>query len=696
LGHLGAKEAVPGLINLLNDQHENFYVRRSAAEALGHLGAKEAVPGLINLLNDQHQNSSVRHYAAVALVQVGPLTLDQSVSILEPAYGYQDEIGERRFEAHFLGGGDPRTEIAIGCLGENNEKTCNFTKLDDKNAAEYLSVLSEVWAATASSPNLHKDAADKLAELATRGGWGPGGVATLLKIELQLKHQDQMFAADATQIQEALAAEKLWGWMKLGFKVWGGQLAFWVLMVCAYRKYRAVQAFVFWNPWARKILGFGYVGILLTWVPFLRALLLQPFRESLLADADVSNLKPAEYYPDSQIALKPSGESEPLKGITSVTGQIILEGESGLGKSIFLRNLAQASQTPIVYLTAQRCDQGVLEAIKEKLHGFAQDETFLKSLVFSGALDVCIDGLNEVSPDTREKVTSFMEQYFRSNCIVGTQPLEWVPPKTARTFVMQRLTRQQIVDFLRSRERFLTKEAVRHGQDYNDACDKYLDSVFSVGDTPEVKDMERMLSNPMDLTTMSDLIARGQTPDLFRLQDQQYRLMALDYKRTNVEQDFPLARFAEHCFELRKSDAVAISAELFKPELECMERHKLVVRRSLEAVDGQVHTQWVFRHDKIAEFFIVQTFMGADNSRALDYMDDARFRGVLLLLATRLSLDLANSLREILLQRAADTKNHILSDAFIQTVRARQQILRGLSPSPYPAEVTTTASSPQA
>jgi hypothetical protein len=41
------------------------------------------------------------------------------------------------------------------------------------------------------------------------------------------------------------------------------------------------------------------------------------------------------------------------------------------------------------------------------LEGFAQDTTFLQSLIFSGALDVCIDGLNEVSPDTRANVTSF-------------------------------------------------------------------------------------------------------------------------------------------------------------------------------------------------------------------------------------------------------------------------------------------------
>jgi hypothetical protein len=46
---------------------------------------------------------------------------------------------------------------------------------------------------------------------------------------------------------------------------------------------------------------------------------------------------------------------------------------------------------------------------------------------------------------------------------------------------------------------------------------------------------------------------------------------------------------------------------------------------------------------------------------------------VLLLLATMLPLEDANALREHLLQRAADTKDHNLSDSVIRAVRARTQ-----------------------
>jgi hypothetical protein len=40
-----------------------------------------------------------------------------------------------------------------------------------------------------------------------------------------------------------------------------------------------------------------------------------------------------------------------------------------------------------------------------------------------------------------------------------------------------------------------------------------------------------MLSNPMDLT-VAEMLSRGEQSDLFRLREQQYRIMADDYKRT--------------------------------------------------------------------------------------------------------------------------------------------------------------------
>ncbi|MEP0919339.1 hypothetical protein NC981_21140 [Leptolyngbya sp. DQ-M1] len=77
--------------------------------------------------------------------------------------------------------------------------------------------------------------------------------------------------------------------------------------------------------------------------------------------------------------------------------------------------------------------------------------------------------------------------------------------------------------------------------------------------------------------------------------------------------------------------------------------------------EGETQREWYFQHDKIAAFFIVRTFLG-----------DPRFRGVYFLLATLLSIDAAQALRETLIQYAADTKDHTVSDTFMQLLRTRK------------------------
>lgn len=73
---------------------------------------------------------------------------------------------------------------------------------------------------------------------------------------------------------------------------------------------------------------------------------------------------------------------------------------------MFLRHLPGTSSRTIVYLPAQKCDKGVIEAIQNKLHGQAQDAGFLKNLIYSGAIDICIDGRGQsYSTDVRENLS---------------------------------------------------------------------------------------------------------------------------------------------------------------------------------------------------------------------------------------------------------------------------------------------------
>ena len=311
----------------------------------------------------------------------------------------------------------------------------------------------------------------------------------------------------------------------------GTHLLFWLALIALYPRYPWVQAIFFWNPWVRRIAGAGYVGPALAWIPFLRAKLFSPFKASLLADAELENFSPGAYFAASEVMPKGTESSQPLAtAIPDIRGQIILEGASGLGKSMALRQRVRKSRCLVVYLPAQKCSQGVIEAIQAKLHGPAQDPDFLRNLIYSGALDICIDGLNEVTADTRAKITGFVESYFKGNIIMATQPLEWLPPSTSKTFVLQPLKQSQIAEFLISRQDYLPPQN-KDQAPYPDLCKAYLERTFDPAQPADERLAVRsILSNPMDLTLVAQMLAHGQEPNLLGLQQQQYEIMAEDYQ----------------------------------------------------------------------------------------------------------------------------------------------------------------------
>ncbi|MDZ7970416.1 MAG: PBS lyase, partial [Nostoc sp. DedSLP03] len=454
-------------------------------------------------------------------------------------------------------------------------------------------------------------------------------------------------------------------------------LAFWLALIFAYPKFPQVQAIFFWNPWVRRILGVGYVGFLLTWFPPFRRKLFEPFKPSLLADAGLDNFSDQSYFPESKVKVPTSGDIQPITAaLPSIQGQIILEGDSGLGKSMFLRHLLKNQERIVVYLPAQKCHKGVIEAIQDKLHGQAQDAGFLKNLIYSGAIDICIDGLNEVTAETRAKICQFVESYFRGNIIMTTQPLEWTPPSTAKIYKLQPLEQQQIQEFLISRQPRLPQDAKIQGADYAKACTDYLTEVFQQQQAKEELDaVRRILSNPMDLTVVALMLSQGKQPNLFRLQEQQYNLMAAEYLK-EWNQEFPLKKFSAAVYQMRLEDKQALPADEFHQVAMSLsdEKYKMVVSRQWQDEKGEAKKEWYFRHDKIMDFFLVQNFLGetdAAEGLLVDRMGDPRFRGVYFLLATLLEIDAAKKLREELIQYAADTKDNTVSNTFVQLLRTR-------------------------
>ncbi|BAT56058.1 unknown protein [Nostoc sp. NIES-3756] len=678
LGNLGdaAKPYVKDIADILKDQSVDSYVRYRAAEALANLGdaAKPYVKDIADILKDQSVDSNIRYGAAEALGKIEQLNLNNIVVILDSIYyAGQSEFAQWRFLTYFLSGGTEEVKTLLTWLGFPKTIPPSLSHDEGKKTLE---VFLKAWEPSKGLERLRENLAEKISIVAEskKVPWKWQDITLLQSHYNNLKTS---YPSKAYAVQSQINNLEGWQWFFKGRNTIIIHITFWLALIFAYPKFPQIQAIFFWNPWVRRILGVGYVGFLLTWFPPFRRKLFEPFKPSLLADAGLDNFQDKAYFPQSMVKVPGTGEILPVTtALPSIKGQIILEGDSGLGKSMFLRHLLQNSQRIVVYLPAQKCHKGVIEAIQDKLHGQAQDADFLKNLIYSGAIDICIDGLNEVTAETRAKICQFVESYFRGNIIMTTQPLEWTPPSTAKTYYLQPLEQNQIQEFLLSRQPRLPKDAQVQGTDYEKACTNYLKQALTTQQPKEeLAAARRILSNPMDLTVVALMLAQGQQPDLFRLQQQQYNLMAAEYQK-EWKYEFPLKKFSAAVYEMRMQDKQALPAEEFFQIVTSLEdeKYKMVVSRQWLDEKGEAKKEWYFRHDKIMDFFLVQNFLGeSDEAEALlvDRMGDPRFRGVYFLLATLLPLDAAKELREKLIQYAADTKDNTVSNTFVQLLRTR-------------------------
>ena len=688
----------------------------------------------IALVNNSEEDSFLRMRAAEALGSLKQLNLSELFILIDRTYDRSSsDFYDMRFASYFYGRGDSEIKTLLKWIGLPKVLP-NPNKFTYEELRKALEVFKKSWEPSRDFPQPRNDLAKAIANVTNRGKWKLSDLA-ILNTHYQNLSKD--YPTEAGSVQAAINSVESWKWFLTARNTIAAHIAFWLALIFAYPKFPQVQAIFFWNPWVRRILGVGYVGFLLTWVPFLRRKLFEPFKFSLLADAGLDRFNTQAYFPESEVSLLGSTDTFPIHtAIPSIKGQIVLEGDSGLGKSMFLRHLVNHSKRIVVFLPARKCENGVIEAIQAKLHGQVQDAEFLKNLIYSGAIDICIDGLNEVTADTRAKITQFVESYFKGNIIMTTQPLEWIPPSTAKVYQLHSLRTDQIETFLLSRKNSIaptsnsnipqnngsdaisnntipsksenvpsksgntpistsndpsknSNDAISNNNDraknsndaivnsnYPEFCRTYLTQSLNPAQSPEeLAAAQRILSNPMDLTVVAQMLALGETPNLLQLQEQQYTLMSADYQQ-RWNQDFPLKKFSEAVYQLRLNDEKALPATEFHPELLSMEdeKYKMVVSRQWKDAKGEAQHEWYFRHDKIAEFFIVQTFLGDGEdvkARLVDRLGDPRFRGVYFLLATRLPLDDAKELRETLIQYAADTKDHTVSDEFVQLLRIR-------------------------
>jgi len=355
---------------------------------------------------------------------------------------------------------------------------------------------------------------------------------------------------------------------------------------------------------------------------------------------------------------------------------VVIRGDAGLGKTSALRWLTASTKRPVAFLPARDCAAGVDVAIARLIRD-VQEASFVRSMVYTRTLMVIVDGLNEVSADTREKIGSFARDMSKGDVLVGTQPIEWQPPPNARVLDLIPLDRAEAERFLLSRPVGSDEKQKVHGTAYTEAVSTFLRRALDEAPTQEDRQAaELMLSNPFDLTFAADLLAQGSMPSATALIDEAFRLAdegapgELGY-RNLTGQPFPLTRFGRHAVTMRLEDRNWFKPDEFAAETSCLLERRLLVRRAVKGATG-IEERIQFRHDRVWDFFIAAAFRD-DPDLWAEHLADPRFRGAYLRIAETWDPADAARVRDRLIVAAAERGDHTTSDEFIKRLEARRR-----------------------
>jgi GNAT superfamily N-acetyltransferase len=661
---------------------------------------------------------SSRPAAEIALLSFDKLETDEILMLFK--YMYEDapaRSGFWRAVALAYSGPTKATEppwLLLSFLGRPAESSLPWEKVKNPQAAlELLKQLDASWASIAESGGLREEAARRANEViehscpstasssgrpwinvawelvsselqatwshvaglvwldAPRRCWSGRELVTLNGLHEHIAKSSEL-RAYATQLNNHLKAEQaapVLGLVLLSYVAWALPS---IALIGAFPRSERVRSLYLYSGKVRVFASLGWIPILLLLSPFARKRMLDPFRQTLLADAELDDFDETHWFPDS-IVIDRTGKISPLRhAVPDVVGATLLVGESGLGKSTYLRLLAKRAPRALAFLKARACDKGVVEAIVAKAKE-VQDTSFFKSLLETRNLAVIIDGLNEASADTRALIIRFVSDFSSANILMTTQPIESIdlthsPFGKVVAYELQPLDRTGIERFLTSRP---SREGGRvTGEKYDEAAKSLLTEQLDNARTREEREAAQLIfSNPMDLTYAGELLALGQTPRPDEMIGQAFKLASDRYER-HRQSMFPILDFARKAVELRNEGRNWLYQDEFAAEQEALREYRLMVPRTVYGRDGKEAVGLVFRHQKVWDFFMHLAFT-EDKALQLGHIDDPRFRGVYLLFAQTADVETAQRLREIIIVHAADTKDHTLSDEFVRRLAIR-------------------------
>ncbi len=324
IGNMGeaGNEYIPELAKLLSDEDPD--VRGTAAAAIGQMGeaAKEYLPDIIKLLSEQDGN--IREIVIEILISQTRVDLQLTLLIIEQTGKiHPSDIPQIRFTGYITGGGNREVNTLLQWLGKPNLtwlKQSNSLSLEE--AQFTLRLFDRVWSmcdTLAIQTELANQSERLVSADVVRYLWQENDFEYLSSLAGKLS--DAGYPNKAGTLRDVLKDNgefwkhyyslKRWiinnGWIVLL-----SHLLLWCVLIFFYPHSQAAQTFIFWNPWARRIMGFGYVGLALTYIPFLRRKLFRPFEKSLRADAGLTEFEEESYFPESYVKKKKSGENAPI------------------------------------------------------------------------------------------------------------------------------------------------------------------------------------------------------------------------------------------------------------------------------------------------------------------------------------------------------------------------------------------------
>jgi hypothetical protein len=437
-------------------------------------------------------------------------------------------------------------------------------------------------------------------------------------------------------------------------------IAVWLLLFGLYPLSPTVQALFFWNDRVRRTAGLWYIDAIMT-LPGFRTWIFMPFRRDLISD--VVPIVDEQFFPHMEILAQREGKVPLALPITQMPkrlkGHVLIRGQSGAGKTYFLRWAVGQNRRLTVYLTAPSCGEGLMKAIASSMPKSLRDSRLLERLVYVRAVDILIDGLNEANADARQAILAGLKEYPRANIVIATQPTGWRAPATTAVYDLLPLEGPKISEYL------LFKGAKTPS--YRQAVETLLaESVDdNVLDGTGGLHAAEFLSNPFDWDLLVTVLSKGGATSLYNVVRAFFEILESEYQDT-FEESFPLHDLSLAAYEARLRDTrsvnLAVFSEVFQTYL--IEQRVIVVRMLPQKT-------FFFRHDKLQDFLII-CHLEKNPSLQFGHLDDIRFTGVYKLLASELPIKAAESLQRELSLAAARSREHSIVDAFVLRLAQRE------------------------